>query len=138
MQDTVSFTADHFLASPAEILGVLTHFAETSRRHSVQRRLDRQVVETALSVLLPETAEASLGPAHPSALVACTSAPPRRKTTIAKDAAGVHRRQYCHCGRCKWCLDNARWERVFEEKFADPAYYGPIRVRHNSSLAGGF
>jgi hypothetical protein len=41
----------------------------------------------------------------------------------------------CSCGACKRCLDNARWERVFSEKFADPSYYGGVLVRHNSSLA---
>ena len=29
----------------------------------------------------------------------------------------------CKCGRCQQCLDNARWERIFAEKFADPDYY---------------
>jgi hypothetical protein len=42
----------------------------------------------------------------------------------------------CRCGACARCLDNARWNRVFEEKFADPSYYGGIFVRHNSPLAG--
>jgi hypothetical protein len=33
------------------------------------------------------------------------------------------RRRHCQCGRCRGCLDNARWERIFAEKFADPNYY---------------
>ena len=39
-----------------------------------------------------------------------------------------HQRMTCRCGRCQWCLDNARWERIFAEKFADPTYYtsGPV------------
>jgi hypothetical protein len=28
----------------------------------------------------------------------------------------------CRCGVCPACLDNARWERIFQQKFADPAY----------------
>ncbi|SPF47932.1 hypothetical protein SBA4_3810013 [Candidatus Sulfopaludibacter sp. SbA4] len=40
----------------------------------------------------------------------------------------------CHCGQCASCVDNARWERVFQQKFADPDYYGPRMVRHSSPL----
>jgi hypothetical protein len=40
----------------------------------------------------------------------------------------------CRCGQCRQCLDNARWERIFNEKFADPYYYDPRPVRHASSL----
>jgi hypothetical protein len=29
----------------------------------------------------------------------------------------------CTCGTCKQCLENARWERIFNEKFGDPDYY---------------
>lgn len=42
----------------------------------------------------------------------------------------------CSCGACRQCRDNARWERIFNEKFADRAYYGRVQIRHNSSLAG--
>ena len=48
------------------------------------------------------------------------------------------RSRRCTCGICQRCLDNARWERIFNEKFADPSYYGGISVRHHSSLAGFF
>jgi hypothetical protein len=39
------------------------------------------------------------------------------------------------CGRCHRCLDNARWERIFAEKFADPTYYEKRLVSHSSPLA---
>ena len=56
----------------------------------------------------------------------------------APAAAPVARsaRRWCDCGTCGPCLDNARWERIFNERFADPTYYGGISIRHNSSLAG--
>jgi hypothetical protein len=38
----------------------------------------------------------------------------------------VRRRQFCKCGKCKWCPENARWARIFNEKFANPAYYGRL------------
>jgi len=47
-----------------------------------------------------------------------------------------YRSRVCACGGCARCQDNARWNRIFDEKFADPSYYGGIFVRHNSSLAG--
>ena len=29
----------------------------------------------------------------------------------------------CKCGKCEQCLEDARWERIFTEKFADQNYY---------------
>ena len=53
--------------------------------------------------------------------------------------AGPERRapkvRHCKCGICPYCIDNARWERVFAEKFADPAYYKQQAVRYQSPLA---
>jgi hypothetical protein len=43
-------------------------------------------------------------------------------------------RAHCRCGRCPQCLDNARWERIFAEKFADPDYYTRRHVRTSSPL----
>jgi hypothetical protein len=40
----------------------------------------------------------------------------------------------CRCGQCPTCEHNARWERIFREKFADPEYYAPRPVRYTSSL----
>jgi len=47
----------------------------------------------------------------------------------------VRRPRVCQCKVCERCLDNARWDRIFNEKFADPTYYGKLTVRHNSTLA---
>jgi hypothetical protein len=40
----------------------------------------------------------------------------------------------CRCKRCAACLDDARWERIFQEKFADPSYYGRDAFRTSSPL----
>lgn len=40
----------------------------------------------------------------------------------------------CQCGRCPFCIENDRWERIFKEKFADPNYYEPKPLRVGSSL----
>jgi len=64
-------------------------------------------------------------------------APVRRAGKPAVRIAPVAKpRRRCDCGACARCLDNAKWERIFNEKFADPCYYGSITLRHNSSLAG--
>lgn len=40
----------------------------------------------------------------------------------------------CKCGHCRQCLDNARWDRIFTEKFADPGYYSRMTIRTASPL----
>lgn len=42
--------------------------------------------------------------------------------------------QGCRCMRCPVCIDNARWERIFREKFADPFYYNQKQVRNSSPI----
>ena len=44
------------------------------------------------------------------------------------------RRRRCQCGQCPACLDNVRWQRIFDEKFADPDYYHRSHVPQGSSL----
>ena len=39
------------------------------------------------------------------------------------------------CGKCRYCVDNARWDRIFAEKFEDPSYYEERLVRYSSPLA---
>lgn len=53
----------------------------------------------------------------------------------AAPRAPKRRSRRCACGRCSFCLENQRWERIFQEKFADPQYYrdGP-NLRRGSSL----
>jgi hypothetical protein len=36
---------------------------------------------------------------------------------------------------CRTCSDNARWERIFQEKFADPSYYSNPTSHNGSSLS---
>lgn len=44
------------------------------------------------------------------------------------------RKKRCKCGHCKQCLDEARWDRIFTEKFADPTYYNHIVIHTTSPL----
>ena len=58
----------------------------------------------------------------------------RRGAQDASRPASKDRRMRCKCGQCRQCLDNARWERIFTEKFADPNYYTPRVIRIASPL----
>jgi hypothetical protein len=63
-------------------------------------------------------------PAQPRQAVAAPKIPRR---AIAKR---------CQCGQCAACRDNARWERIFQEKFADPNYYSLRPLWQRSTLHG--
>ena len=67
-------------------------------------------------------------------LLAAFGDPTRVRRTSAMDVPRPRkgRRMICRCGQCRPCLDDARWDRVFTEKFADPSYY-TRRVIHTSS-----
>ncbi len=57
-----------------------------------------------------------------------------RGLNLSEREASGSRPRTCKCGVCRFCLENKRWNHIFEQKFADPTYYsGPI-VRHSSSL----
>ena len=45
-----------------------------------------------------------------------------RFVSVPKTVAQV-RTVRCQCGACGACQDNARWERIYNEKFASPEYY---------------
>ena len=40
----------------------------------------------------------------------------------------------CHCGTCPRCVEEARWERIFNERFADPDYYKQRPTHFGSSM----
>ncbi|MBM3775296.1 MAG: hypothetical protein FJW37_09050 [Acidobacteria bacterium] len=44
-------------------------------------------------------------------------------------------RRRCQCGECRNCVEDARWERIYREKFADPYYYDRDWVRFDSPLS---
>ena len=64
---------------------------------------------------------------------------PRMRRTTPPPGESVYRppaykTRRCRCGVCAGCKDNASWERIFAEKFADPTYYsGPV-IRYASPL----
>jgi hypothetical protein len=58
----------------------------------------------------------------------------RPKPFETAERAPNDRRKFCRCGQCRECLENARWDRIFAEKFADPDYYSGPSVRSGSPL----
>jgi hypothetical protein len=150
MSELSECTPDHFLASTADLVSLLAQFAVSRSNRSAQRRRHEQLAQAALYNLLegssPAASEPRLPTVAPNAvrLRGAQTAPlkkPRadRERSISVEPEdsplGVRQRQHCRCGQCKWCLDNVRWERIFNEKFADPTYYGRLTVRHTSALA---
>jgi hypothetical protein len=150
LPDPISFVPEDFLASTADLVSVLAHLAGSGELHRSRRHRDQQIAEAALSKLLrPMHTTVQLPPAAPVFAVAFALPAPQR--TVVRDGARAsgervpvkkadglsrrERRQHCKCGQCEWCLSNARWDRIFNDKFADPSYYGHLVVRHNSTLA---
>jgi hypothetical protein len=124
---------ENFLASAGEIAYLLAQFDIQTRRRSTTPK--RRVARPAAPLAKPALA---LPPKNSLRQKTSVAAPPSAIPVKAQSAQpGVERRQYCRCSECKWCRDNARWDRIFAEKFADPNYYGTLRVRYSSSLAGG-
>ena len=64
---------------------------------------------------------------------------PRRKRSVPPAAPGMSathgpRVKRCRCGVCTRCMEEARWERIFNERFADPDYYKTRPTHFGSSL----
>ena len=64
-----------------------------------------------------------------------TERPYPRRGDIHRDPVRATKgRRLCRCGACTQCLEDAKWERIFSEKFADADYYKPRSVWGGSSL----
>ena len=60
----------------------------------------------------------------------------RAQTVVNPKPVRAHKFPRCAGGcTCRMCTDNARWERIFQEKFADPGYYSNPVTRNGSSLS---
>ena len=59
--------------------------------------------------------------------------PTKAKLLLAAQSK-TQRKKRCSCGTCHQCLDNKRWELIFNAKFADPDYYRDRPVTHASPL----
>jgi len=133
MPELSNINSVDFLASTTDLISVFAHLANSSRGRSRQHRRDREFIQTALSSLRGEFATTNqLAPMAVAAPAAAGVSPPRRTLVGVKAKKG---RKYCRCGQCTWCLENARWDRIFNEKYADPTYYSGLMLKHSSTLA---
>jgi hypothetical protein len=57
-----------------------------------------------------------------------------RPTPVPAERSRSTAQRRCKCGLCGPCRDNERWDRIFNEKFADPDYYKGTPVKFSSSL----
>ncbi len=101
------------------------------RESEIQRFLDQSARTAQADLADPQCIDGLLRTAH-------TEGSPRSQikktlTTVRVDQPHLPK-PLCPCGSCTTCRD-ARWERVFQEKFADPDYYLRRVGRHGSSLS---
>ena len=61
--------------------------------------------------------------------------PHKRRLFLTPPPPPVGAVKRCACGSCKFCKENARWERIFNEKFADAKYYAERLPGVGSTLA---
>jgi hypothetical protein len=138
----------NFLASEDEINSLLAALAGPShpRRGRATRQISKSLAADPLSLnraAAPQlTAEVEVSRINAGACFetggrkeAASVLPRRDPARTREKISAVRRREFCKCGHCRWCLDNARWDRIFHEKFADASYYGVRLPRHNSTLA---
>lgn len=59
----------------------------------------------------------------------------RRRPERTPQVQPASRTVHCACGKCPRCVDDARWERIFREKFADADYYAERPPVRGSSLS---
>jgi len=62
--------------------------------------------------------------------------PARRKQSLLVKVSMVRspKVRRCHCGACPRCREEARWDRIFNERFADPDYYKERPASFGSSM----
>ena len=150
MNTVSSFNEDNFLASPDVVAGLLASMGDSraDRRGRAIRELPSWLSQLLASA--DQVAKERCPSPVPSSQPHC--APVLPVVPVAKPvqaSRGRHsafgpairakalsaRRGRCRCGGCQQGLENAHWNRIFDEKFADPAYYGHLRIRRSSTLA---
>jgi hypothetical protein len=120
------------LATLGEVLSAFTTIQESSGRTRVQRVGDERLPWRGSIPTAAMECEAPQAPKVPERPVS----EPVAAVPAKSQAASRRKRRVCQCGNCSTCKDNARWERIFQEKFADPEYYlQPLHIRYSSPLS---
>lgn len=129
--DPATCAAGYTLASGDDIVSALAHLFGPFNIHSSRQRFYHGLAQAALDSL-PQNLSSTVQPP-------LLDVPPVdvRKLPLQKTYGSSRSQpgQRCDCGQCKVCVGNARWDRIFKEKFDSPGYYGRLVVRHSSPLA---
>ena len=148
------FAADPHMISGTDILQCAPlkegRFLAAEKRASFPRRFDLtaptfKIAQGGMELTSDRTVEELLasvghtrgkrgvadGPTAPSE----ANRPYKRRHSTSSPGVSPRQQRRCSCGTCAVCLDNAKWERVFNEKFADPNYYKASSTRSGSSLS---
>jgi hypothetical protein len=132
VNETITLQSTAFeLATFGEVLYAFSALRSTSGR----RRGTRAAHELLPWETMPRSAPECDGLPEPRRSV--VPAPPRVDPVPQSHPAKSRRASgRCNCGQCRNCQENARWERIFQEKFANSDYYHhDIRIRYASPLS---
>ncbi|HUO28940.1 MAG TPA: hypothetical protein VMU80_06975 [Bryobacteraceae bacterium] len=132
VNETTLQTTGLELATFGEVLYAFSALRSTSGRRRAARAAGEMLPwgealpGAALDVEIPPKPAKVMMPAPPR-----TEMPPQPRVVRTRRSSGR-----CQCGACRTCQENARWERIFQEKFANSDYYHhDIRIRYASPLS---
>ncbi len=132
VNESIALESTNFeLATFGEVLYAFSALRSTSGRRRSARVANEMLPWETMSGTAPECETLPeprkvAPPAAPRIDPAAQARPVKPRRTTGR----------CHCGQCRNCQENARWERIFQEKFANSDYYHhDIRVRYASPLS---
>ncbi|HTT61005.1 MAG TPA: hypothetical protein VMG35_04160 [Bryobacteraceae bacterium] len=132
VNESVTLQSTSFeLATFGEVLYAFSALRSTSGRRRGMRAAHELLPWESMPGAVPEC---DPRPEPPRAVV---TAPPRVDHAPQAHLPKARRTSgRCQCGECRTCQENARWERIFQEKFANSDYYHrDIRIRYASPLS---
>jgi hypothetical protein len=131
----LSFNENNFLASPDLVASLLASMGDSraNRRSRAVREIPNWLDHQLLASSQPVAKDMHPSPASPSQRPDAPVAPVAQPVRASRDRpkafvpeirtkAPFGAPRGCRCGQCLRCLDNARWDRISNEKFADPTY----------------
>ena len=132
VNESIALESTQFeLATFGEVLYAFSALRSTSGR--------RRAARTPIELLPWESMQGAAAECDSLPEPRKASAPAPARIDSAPEARPAKSRRAsgrCHCGQCRNCQENARWERIFQEKFANSDYYHhDIRVRYASPLS---
>ena len=132
VNETVTLQSTGFeLATFGEVLYAFSALRSTSGRRRSARAANELLPWETLTGGAPEcdvtpAPRKAVAPAQPRVDPVAQARPAKSRRASGR----------CRCGQCRNCQENARWERIFQEKFANSDYYHhDIRVRYASPLS---